>query len=139
VKSPKVTLKFSGLTFEVKLNTKSTVAPLLADGKDKTSMKFLDREKANILQKQFVSVFTEEPISELPDFESRTEVEIQPLHITEEMVYKKIMELDINKACGPDEIHPRFVKELGCIYSMRHIQYKTLYMNCAMCTYSPGI
>jgi len=32
-----------------KVNTKSTVAPLFANGKNKTSMKFLDREKANIL------------------------------------------------------------------------------------------
>ena len=95
-----------------KMNTKSTVAPLLADTKDKTSMKFQDKEKANILQKQFVSVFTQEPNSEVPDFEKRTEAEIPPLSITEEIVHKKIMQLDINKACGPDEIHPRLVKEL---------------------------
>ena len=75
-------------------------------------MKLQDREKTNILKKQFVSVFTEEPTNELPNFESRTETELPPLRITEEMVYKKLTQLDANKDCDSDEIHPRFLKEL---------------------------
>ena len=43
-----------------KLKTKTGVVPFLQDEKDKTSTKFDDKEKANILQKQFVSVFTKE-------------------------------------------------------------------------------
>ena len=39
-----------------KLKTKTGVAPLLQDKKDETSTKFDDKEKTNILQKQFVSV-----------------------------------------------------------------------------------
>ena len=41
-----------------KLKTKTSVAPLLQDEKNETSSKFDDKEKANILQKQFVSAFT---------------------------------------------------------------------------------
>ena len=41
-----------------KLKTKTSVAPLLQDEKDETSTKFDDKEKANILQKQFASAFT---------------------------------------------------------------------------------
>ena len=44
-----------------KHKTKTGVAPLLQDEKDETSTKFEDKEKANILQKQFVCVFTKEP------------------------------------------------------------------------------
>ena len=42
------------------------MAPLLQDEKDETSSKFDNKEKGNILQKQFVSVFTKEPNTELP-------------------------------------------------------------------------
>ena len=41
-----------------KLKTKTSVAPLLQDEKNETSSKFDDKEKAHILQKQFVSAFT---------------------------------------------------------------------------------
>ena len=44
-----------------KLKTKTGVEPLLQDENDETSTKFEDKEKANILQKQFVCVFTKEP------------------------------------------------------------------------------
>ena len=44
-----------------KLKTKTGVVPLLQDEKDETSTKCNDSGKANILQKQFVSVFTKEP------------------------------------------------------------------------------
>ena len=40
---------------------KCSVAPLLANIKNKDSLGFSDEEKANILQKQFSSVFTKEP------------------------------------------------------------------------------
>ena len=40
-----------------KFKTKTGVAPLLQDEKDEISTKFDDKEKANVLQKQFVSVF----------------------------------------------------------------------------------
>ena len=48
------------------LKNKNGVASLLQDEKDETSSKFDDKEKVNILQKQFVSVFTKEPNTELP-------------------------------------------------------------------------
>ena len=41
-----------------KLKTKPDVAPLLQDEMDKTSTKFDEKEKAKILQEQFVSVIT---------------------------------------------------------------------------------
>ena len=36
--------------------------------------------------------------------------EMDNLVITESMVKKKLLDLDINKACGPDQIHPHLMK-----------------------------
>ena len=41
-----------------KLKTKSGVAPLFENEKDNSSFKFDDEDKANILQKQFSSVYS---------------------------------------------------------------------------------
>ena len=64
------------------------------------------------MQKQFCSVFTDEPQGELPDFPARTETKIDDLLVTEEMMKKRIKLLDTNKSFGPDEIHPKILVEL---------------------------
>ena len=69
-------------------------------------------EKANILQKQFVSVFTKEPNAEVPIFDKKIEVNLSNINITEEMVRNEILKLNVNKPCGPDEIHPQILIEL---------------------------
>jgi len=96
-----------------KLKTKAGISPLLQDCKNKNSTKFSDKEKADVLQHQFTSVFTQEPDGELPEFPTRTVNDIHTFAITSEMVTKKINSLDVNKAGGPDEIHPRLLKELA--------------------------
>ena len=63
---------------EKKLKVKTGVSPLLDDPNDKKSMKYLDFEKANILQKQFTNVFTEELPGEVPTIGLRSEKIIQP-------------------------------------------------------------
>ena len=94
-----------------KLKTKCSVAPLLADMKDKDSLRFSDEEKANILQKQFSSVFTKEPI---PTITRRTNSVISELHVTEEMVLH-LSKINVNKPCRPEEVHPRMLLELAYI------------------------
>ena len=61
---------------------------------------------------KFCSVFTQEPEGEIPYFGSKTHQNIYHLHISEDMVRKEITEINIHKAFGPDEIHPRMLKEL---------------------------
>ena len=95
------------------LKTKSGVAPLLADVKDKDSTKFGDKEKADILQGQFSSVFTREPDGDIPRLENRTAISIKSLKITVDMVKRELKKLNVNKSCGPDGIHPRMLKELS--------------------------
>ena len=76
-------------------------------------MRHEDDEKANILQNQFCSVFTKEPPGELPEFQPRTDQVIENITITKEDVYKQILQLDGNKSFGPDEMHPKMLKELA--------------------------
>ena len=41
-----------------------------------------------------------------------TDCDIVDLHVTTEMAQKELLNLNINKSCGPDEIHPRILLEL---------------------------
>ena len=74
-----------------------------------------DNEKASVLNKQFVSVFTEE--NNLPNFEipDKTDQKIPDLIVNKELVLKKLKKLKISKSPGPDEIHPRVLKEIATI------------------------
>ena len=95
-----------------KLKTKSGVAPLLENVNDRDSMKFDDQDKADILQHQFSGVFTREPVTEIPVLPKRTEALIRSLKVTEAMVRLEILRLNVNKSCGPDNVHPKMLIEL---------------------------
>ena len=95
-----------------KLKTRSGIVHLLEDTRDKSSMKYLDLDKAKILQQQFSSVFTKEPKGSVPRLDERTNNLIEHLQETEEQVKSEINRLNINKCCGPDHIHSRLLKEL---------------------------
>ena len=94
------------------LKIKTSVVPLLRDEKDETSTKFDGKKKANIIQQQFVSVFTKEPNAEVPVLDKKTEVNLPNINITEEMVRNKISKLNVNKSWGPDEMHSQILLEL---------------------------
>ena len=55
----------------------------------------------------------QEPDSEIPTLPARTLVTnpLDSISITEEKVLKKLNNLDPSKSAGPDEIHPRILKE----------------------------
>ena len=100
-----------------RLKTKTGISPLLEVDNDKKSTKFSNEEKANILQTQFCSVFTREPDGNIPKLPQRTDISIYDLSITTEMIAEEIKQLNINKSCCPDELHPRMLKELINIIS----------------------
>ena len=75
----------------------------------KLQTKFDDKEKANIVQKKFVSVFTKAPNPEVLVLNKKTEVNLPNIIIKEEMVRNKILKLNVNKSCGPDEMHPQIL------------------------------
>ena len=74
-----------------------------------------DEEKADILNQQYYNTFTKEDISNMPEMEPREMISsaMSDIEITEEEVYKKLVDLKIDKSPGPDEIHPRLLKEMA--------------------------
>ena len=72
-----------------------------------------DKEQAEVLASQFSSVMVNEPDGELPDIPDKVleTPQLSSIHVTEEMVLKKLRNLDPTKSPGPDDIHPRVLKE----------------------------
>ena len=68
------------------------------------------RRRQTFFRVSFCSVFTREPEGEIPQLESRKG---ERLVITHEWVLKALMKTNITKSCGPDELHPRMLKELA--------------------------
>ena len=73
-----------------------------------------DKDKAEVLNAQFSSVFTEEDTSNIPTQEDlHIESPLTDLTITTEMVKKKLGKLRTDKSCGPDGVHPLILKKLS--------------------------
>ena len=81
--------------------------------KDDGSLTVSDKDKAEVLNSFFSSVFTREDLSNMPAFEDKTDVKLSEIVVSEDMICKKLENLDISKSCGPDNIHPRLLKELS--------------------------
>jgi ribonucleases P/MRP protein subunit RPP40 len=97
-----------------KQRTKDRVGPLM----DKSGKTVTDQyEAANILNDYFSSVFTVEDVSVIPDPRQIFVGEISrdgllDIDITEEIVLKKLEEINVNKCPGIDGIHPKLLHEL---------------------------
>ena len=72
-----------------------------------------DEEKAEELNSFFASVFTEEPVGPPPDFPCKDVFAVTNVDINEEQMMKALKNLNHAKSPGPDEIHPRMLKELA--------------------------
>jgi hypothetical protein len=70
-----------------------------------------DFEKAEALNTQFSSVFTNTKFDQVPLQNSTTKME--DIKITPQGVLKILKGINPNKAMGPDEIHPKILKELA--------------------------
>ena len=70
-----------------------------------------DQEKADALNAFFASVFVKEPGENIPSLESRTVASLQDVDFNEDIILKKMKQLKIGKSPGPDQIHPRVLKE----------------------------
>jgi hypothetical protein len=70
------------------------------------------REMANILNEFFSSVFIQEDLSNLPTKDRETNKIISDVIVSERLIVKKIDKLKKDSASGPDNIHPRILKEL---------------------------
>ena len=92
-----------------KINTKSNIGQLeTPDG----SCTNADNEKAEILNNYFASVFAKERSEFLPNFEDRNFGEtLSNLEINTVKISKAIDIPKASKSQGPDNIHPKFIKE----------------------------
>ena len=72
-----------------------------------------EKEQAEVLADQFSSVMVKEPDGEIPTIPDKVLQTplLSSIHITEDMVLKKLRNLDPSKSPGPDDIHPRVLKE----------------------------
>ena len=72
----------------------------------------VDKERANILNNYFTSVFTKEKDENLPHFDERNITHpLDELEITSETVEKSLSSMKAGKSQGPDMTHPRILKE----------------------------
>ena len=92
-----------------KLKTKSQVPDLKINETNYTTS---EQEKVDILNDFFTSVFTKEDLSNLPNAPNLNHTAVlTDVEITEEAILEVIKSLDTSKSPGPDNIHPRVLKE----------------------------
>ena len=70
-------------------------------------------EKAEVLNNTFKSVFTSHNSSPLPTLPISTYPSLPEINITEHGVFSLLSQIDLYKACGPDNIPARVLKELA--------------------------
>ena len=99
-----------------KQRCKSKIGPL----KDSTGTIITDdKQTADLLNKYFVSVFTKEDLTNIPEpdpifffFFSTNNEGLNKVEITEELVFHKLNEINVNKCIGVDDLHPKLLYEL---------------------------
>ena len=96
------------------INAKSNRKRDLVDLVDEAGNLVTDeKDKAELLNNYFSSVYTKEDVSNIPNIENRAnEQSIESTEITQDIVNKQLAKLNISKAAGPDGLHARVLKEL---------------------------
>ena len=104
-KNPKAFWKY----VKSKLKTRSTIDHLT---KEDGTMTINDEENAEVLNRFFTSVFTEEDLENIPTLEDRYHgPPLENIIITPEMITQKLKKLKTSKSPGPDGFHPRVLME----------------------------
>ncbi|WAR05168.1 hypothetical protein MAR_020537, partial [Mya arenaria] len=76
-----------------------------------------DKEKVDLLNEFFTTVFTKENIDTIPDIEDKdVNSELSSLTVSEEEVLKLLKDIDPSKSMGPDCIHPFLLKSMPDIF-----------------------
>ena len=100
-------------TFWSYVRSKNKTRTGVADLKDEDgSLVSTDKEKANVLNNFFSSVFTNEDTNQMPIFDIRYQGSpITEVVASKDRILKDLKNLNISKSMGPDGCHPRFLKE----------------------------
>ena len=93
-----------------KTKTREGISQLEVPGENRLTES--DNEKAESLLKHFASVFTKEPVGPVPKVSEQSYTnELNDFTVSVDTIKKKLKNLNANKSPGPDEIHPRLLKE----------------------------
>ena len=95
---------------EEKMLRRAGIPELFIDD-SKVSKTKSDKEKAEVLANYFCKVFTKEPEGNIPSLPIKEVQEMPIIEFSIEKIKKAIRKLKKNKSPGPDNIHPRFIKE----------------------------
>ena len=87
----------------------SGVAPLKENGK----MHADPKDKTNILNRQYESVYTKEDTNNVPSPSGQPYQPMEEITLTEHGVRKLLLKINPRKACGPDMISARILKDLA--------------------------
>ena len=89
------------------------IANLVYTDQNTEKMTETDQEKAEVLATYFHSVFTREPDTVIPKLKNKTFQEpLSNIIIKPDEVEKVLAKLKGDKTPGPDNIHPRLLKEI---------------------------
>ena len=88
----------------------------ILDSSQNNTIVTTDECKANVFSDYFASVFTNERLHTIPELKltlPENSMQIFPLHFSAENILKELDKLNVSKSCGPDNLHPRILKELS--------------------------
>ena len=105
--NPKVFWKY----VQSKTSTKAKIGELFRD-EEKTLKTTTDKEKADVLSDYFSSTFITETLGATPNVDRKDVPRLGRPMFTKERIREIIKKLKRNKSPGPDELHPRIIKEL---------------------------
>ena len=78
-----------------------------------------DQDGADLLNKYFSSVFTQEDLTNVPEpkkmFQGRSEQKLTELRVSTKEVLIKLEKLKVDKSPGGDNIHPKLLFELKLV------------------------
>ena len=100
-------------------NSKKTIGDFhTQDASQKIITVTADQDKANLFSNFFATVFTDEPLHNIPEPTYKMpENSLSNIHFNVESILKQLDKLNINKSFGPDNMHPRILKELSPVIS----------------------
>ena len=105
-------LKVNPKAFWKYSNSRLKTKPVIGDLRCSSgSLARKDEVKASILNTFFGSIFTQERLTDMPILGDRSTFQLSDIHITPRDVESKLQALNPSSAPGPDEIHPRVLRE----------------------------
>ena len=94
------------------VNSKLTVRPEITAMKNEQGVLVEDnKEMTDVIGRYFKEVFTEETTEEMPEMDFQCPNQIGEIQICRTTIQKLLEKLNVNKSCGPDNLHPHLLQK----------------------------